>query len=338
MSAAPAPFAAPSALSLDGVWVRAGSADLVRGVTLALPRGATLGVVGESGSGKTVLMRAALGLSRMEPGIAAGTVSLDLGDDGSARYSGPRSFRGIRGAVARLRRGAVGVVFQDPKGALDPFFTVGRQLAEAAPGRGEEWLERVRIRDPRSVLRRHPHELSGGMAQRVMIALALATGPSLLVADEPTTGLDAHLRVELVDLLRDAMEGAHRSSIVISHDLEVIARLCGRLAVMLGGRLLEEGPVEAVLGAGPVNHPYTRWLAGRARDLREGRLPRAPEGDRPVGTDAGPGSGCPFLARCAPAAASPSLARRCAAEMPRAVPTPAGTHAACHALADPEGA
>ncbi len=321
-------------LSLSKLTLQAGHRTLVKGASLQVSEGETLGIVGESGSGKTVLLRASLGLSTIEPGVTEGSVSLHLGSQGRANYQGPRTSRGIRRALSTLRPGAVGMVFQDPRGSLNPCFTVSRHLEEVAPGEALQWLEKVHIRDPKEVLNRHPHELSGGMAQRVMVALALASRPALLLADEPTTGLDAHLRIEVVRLIAEALAGTDapggepRSGVVISHDLEVVGRLSRRVVVMLAGRVLETGPSSSLLDPEGALHPYTRWLVERARILKAGSLPSFV----PTATSPSPDFiGCPFLPRCPLVASRPSLLEKCRTTFPTTAFHQPDHAVACHA-------
>lgn len=311
---------------------------IVQGGNLRVPEGGILGLVGESGSGKTQFVRALMGLSTLEPGILAGRATYRLpGEpeidvladiDSYSPWRAPRAdellpqrarigwawplwLRRHRQRLAALRRLGVGFIFQNPVGALNPFLRIGAQLGEAVRVRRprataaeiEEgtlhWLAQVHLRAERATLERYPHELSGGMAQRVMIALALAAEPRFLVADEPTTGLDSHIRLEIVALLHRIMAVGGLSGIVISHDLPMISRLCGTLAVMYRGKVVETGPIAALGDPASPNHPYTKELKERAEALAIGRH-RA--GDRGAGGGDTTGviveRGCVFRRRC----------------------------------------
>lgn len=282
---------------------------IVQGGRLTVPQSGILGLVGESGSGKTQFVRAIMGLTSLEPGVIAGKAVYQIPGEpaidvleGIAEhcpYRPPRDaelypvrervgwawplwLRQYRARLAALRRLGVGFIFQNPMGALNPYLRIGVQLGEAVRVRRPKasshemeegalhWLAQVHLRAEQTTLERYPHELSGGMAQRVMIALALAAEPRFIVADEPTTGLDSHIRLEIVALLHRIMNQGGLSGIVISHDLPMIARLCGRLAVMFRGRVVEEGPIAALGDPESPNHPYTRELKDRADALAHG--------------------------------------------------------------------
>ena len=239
--------------------VAGGEAAAVDGVSFDIRRGETLGLVGESGSGKSVT---ALSIVRLVPPpgrIAGGRIELDGRDvlDFDAR-----AMRDVRG-----RR--IGFVFQEPAAALNPVFSIGSQIAEtvaahglargaAARARAVDLLDAVRVPDPARRAREYPHELSGGLKQRAMIALALAADPDLVIADEPTTALDATVQAEVLDLLRDLRARFHLSLLLITHDLGVVAAIADRVAVMYAGRIVESGPVDRLF-ASPA-HPYTRGL------------------------------------------------------------------------------
>ena len=334
---------------------------IVQGGRLTVPTGGILGLVGESGSGKTQFVRMVMGLSSLEPGVFSGSAIYKIGDaapvDVLDRISEFSPFRApgvgelyptrqrigwawplwrrrFRQRLALLRKLGVGFIFQNPVGALNPYLRIGTQLMEAVrvarpnANRAEaeegaiHWLAEVHLKADRRTLELYPHELSGGMAQRVMIALALAGEPKFLVADEPTTGLDSHIRLEIVGLLNRIMGQGDLSGIVISHDLPMIARLCDRLAVMYRGRVVEEGPIEALGDLESPNHPYTRELKERAEALAQGKhrrtgTKRADAG----GTGVVVGKGCIYRARCALYAAAKDGAEivdtaRCEGELP----------------------
>ncbi len=227
------------------------------GADLAVRTGETVAVVGESGSGKSTL---GMAFGRVLPGEAeleAGGIAVDGTDVFAAD---PETLRG-------LRRDKLGFVFQDPMTALDPTMRVGRQVARAMPGRpGEDevaaLLQRAELPDPARVMRAYPHELSGGMAQRAVIAIAIARSPRLLIADEPTASLDASIREKVMVTLRRLRDETGASLLVLSHDLRLMARHADRVAVMYGGRVVEIGTSTEVLER--PTHPYTRALLAAA--------------------------------------------------------------------------
>ena len=235
---------------------RQGPVEVVRGVTFSLGR-ERLGIVGESGSGKSQTGRAILGLTP-PPGVAtADRLSFDGID-----------LRGADKATwRRLRGGRISMVMQDPKFSLNPVMTIGRQLMETArlhgAGRGEakaralSMLEAVQIRDPERVFRAYPHELSGGMGQRAMIAMMLITEPDMLIADEPTSALDVTVQIEVLRILDRLVTERGMGLIFISHDLRLVSSFCDRVLVMYAGRVVEEIAADKLYEA---KHPYTRGL------------------------------------------------------------------------------
>lgn len=257
-AAAPAP---PPVLSVQDVRVsdRVTDREIVHGVSFALTPGRTVGIVGESGSGKTLTCRAALGILPTHFEITGGRVEID-GDD-IAGFTSAR-WTAVRGAT-------ISAVFQDPASYLNPSIRVGAQIAEvvrakkglkrrAARHRTLELMRSVHLRDPELVYGQYPHELSGGMLQRVLIAAAIAGVPKVLIADEATTALDVTVQAEILDLLADLRERAGLALVVVSHDLAVVARLCDEVLVMREGQVVEQGPTETVLHA--PRHDYTRLL------------------------------------------------------------------------------
>jgi oligopeptide/dipeptide ABC transporter ATP-binding protein len=265
----------------------------VNGASFLIRAGEAVGLVGESGSGKSTLARALLGLnpervSRVESGriIIAGR--------DAARFS-EAQWEGLRGEP-------VAMVFQDPLSYLNPVMRVGRQIAESVtrhdPGiavaaRVEELLDLVKM--PKGVARAYPHELSGGMRQRALLAVALACKPRLLIADEPTTALDVTTQAEILALLRDLRARLGMAMLLISHDLGIVASACERIYVMYAGRIVEWGPTRAVFGK-PA-HPYTQGLFEAARAARDARGRFATiAGDPPNLALAA--QGCPFAPRC----------------------------------------
>ncbi|HEX6570272.1 MAG TPA: ABC transporter ATP-binding protein [Acidimicrobiales bacterium] len=315
-AAIPAPDTSDHLLEVDGVRVefvtQRGTVQAVRGVSFHIDAGETLGLVGESGSGKSVTSQAILGLVEL-PGRIVG---------GDIRWKG-RSLLGKQNAgyAQSIRGRELAVVFQDPMTSLNPLFTVGMQLGEVlrhhlrmnrrqATERAVELLDLVGISFPRQRVRQYPHELSGGMRQRVIIAMALACEPELIIADEPTTALDVTIQAQILDLIADLQQRLGLAVLLITHDLGVVAGLCHRLQVMYAGRLVETG------GAGPVfaepGHPYTAGLLRSTPrlDVVHRRL-IAIDGAPPDLRR--PPSGCAFHPRCALAT------ERCATEDPPAV-------------------
>ena len=274
-----------------------GPAAVVNGLSYTVGRGETVAVVGESGSGKSVSVLALLGLLPARVATVTGTARLD-GED--LLTMSPERLRRVRGP-------GVGMVFQDPMTSLNPVLTVGRQLVEGIRAHGEVskaaareraagLLAEVGLPDPRRALDRYPHELSGGMRQRVVIAIALSNDPSLLIADEATTALDVTVQAQVLDLV-ERLQSDHGTGVVwITHDLGVVAGIADRVLVMYGGRCVEDGTVDDVLER-PA-HPYTRGLLGALPDLAtadDADLATIP-GTPPAPTDLP--AGCVFWPRC----------------------------------------
>ncbi|MBV9113642.1 MAG: ABC transporter ATP-binding protein [Hyphomicrobiales bacterium] len=273
-----------------------GPAKAVRGVSFALDRGATLGVVGESGSGKSMTALAILGL--LPEGARA---------TGQVRFDGRDLLTLDEAGLCRVRGDRIGVVFQEPMTALNPLHSVGRQVAEtlvlhrgmsAGASRKEaiRLLDRVGIPDAARRIDAFPHQFSGGQRQRVTIAIALACGPDLLIADEPTTALDVTIQRQILDLIASLVEEDRMALLMISHDLGVIAENVERMLVMYGGALVEEGPTSELF-AKP-SHPYTQGLFGARPSLGAGRGTKLKtiKGTVPELVDMPPG--CPFAGRC----------------------------------------
>jgi peptide/nickel transport system ATP-binding protein len=272
-----------------------GPAPAVNDVSFEVRPGETLGLVGESGSGKSVT---ALSIMRLvqPPGRIAG---------GSIRFKGRELLELPESEMRALRGADIALIFQEPMTALNPVFTIGDQIAETllvhrrvtrreAPSRVVELLEAVKIPDAAARARDYPHQLSGGMRQRVLIAMAIACKPSLVIADEPTTALDVTIQAQILDLLREMKTVFNLSLLLITHDLGVIAETADRVAVMYAGRIVEHGPVRAVLRS--PQHPYTRGLLGSMPGAAgDGRL-RAIDGSVPVLGAFPPG--CAFHPRC----------------------------------------
>jgi len=277
-------------------------------VSLSLDQGQTLGIVGESGSGKTTL---ALTLLRMLP-PAARIVS------GEMLFEGSDLLKKREGEMRRIRGKRIAMILQDPMMSLNPLFTVGDQVAEpirvheGAPRRtawrrATELLKAVRIAAPERRVREYPHQLSGGMRQRIVGAIAISCEPKILIADEPTTSLDLTIQAQYLKLLRDLQRSHNLALIFITHNLGIVAKMCDQVAVMYAGRLVEAGPVKQIYNA-PA-HPYTQALLESIPRLGDSRQRlTAIEGQPP--DPASPPPGCAFHPRC------PKVMDRCRSEAP----------------------
>ncbi|HEY0181811.1 MAG TPA: ABC transporter ATP-binding protein [Rhodopila sp.] len=276
---------------------RRGSFDAIRGVSFDLRPGRTLGVVGESGSGKSVT---AMAMMRLLPEAARVTA-------GQVRFAG-RDLRTITERQMRSVRGReIAMVFQDPMASLNPIFTIGHQVMEplvlqlglagsAARARATELLSLVRIPSPAQTMRAYPHELSGGMRQRVMIAIALSCGPKLLIADEPTTALDVTTQAQILELLSDLQHTLHMSVLLITHDLGVVATFADDVLVMYAGRIVERSPVAALFEQ--PGHPYTEGLLRSMPPLEDDDPEVLPAIEGNVASPFTMPSGCAFHPRC----------------------------------------
>jgi oligopeptide/dipeptide ABC transporter ATP-binding protein len=278
--------------------MRGGDVHAVNGVSFSVAPGELLGVVGESGSGKSVTMMSLIGLLPSPPAEVTG---------GSVLFGGEDLLKADAERLRRIRGGRIGFVFQDPMTSLNPVFTVGFQIMEplrehkgldrrAARARAGELLDLVGIPDAGRRLDDYPHQFSGGMRQRVMIAIALSCEPELLIADEPTTALDVTIQAQIIDLMAELRRKLGMAVIWITHDLGVIAGIADRVMVMYGGQVVEEAPVGALFGA--PQHPYTKALLATVPRLREARARRLSviEGQPPVLTAAP--DACTFADRC----------------------------------------
>ena len=308
--------------TLDGI-VRA-----VDGVSFHVGRGETLGIVGESGCGKSVTAMSILRLIPPETGRIA---------SGSIKFEGEELTTLSDEAMKRLRGHRISMIFQEPMTSLNPVLTVGTQIAEnvvrhlnvpwsAARDRAREMLDLVRIADARRRLDEYPHQLSGGMRQRVMIAMALSCDPQVLIADEPTTALDVTIQAQILDLMLELKEKTGTAIVLITHDLGVVAETTERVVVMYAGRKVEEAPVEALFDD-PL-HPYTRGLMQAIPRLdveadAAGRRPRLQEIPGLVPILTRPIVGCAFAARC------PLATERCRREAPVEADVGGGHRVAC---------
>jgi oligopeptide/dipeptide ABC transporter ATP-binding protein len=273
-----------------------GRVHAVRGVDLAVDSGQVLAIVGESGSGKSVTAMSVLGLLPPSAEIT-----------GSVQWQGEELLRASPSRLRQVRGGEIAMIFQDPLTALNPVYRVGDQIVEmlrshtdlsrrAARDRAVEMLEMVGIPQPDKRVRQYPHEFSGGMRQRAMIAMALSCDPKLIIADEPTTALDVTVQAQVLELLTDLAQQMGTAVILITHDLGVVAGMAERVVVMYAGRLVEKGTVDEVFDA--TAHPYTAGLlASLPRLDRDVSEPLVPIGGQPPSM-LNPPPGCSFHPRC----------------------------------------
>ena len=274
-----------------------GPADAARGISFQLERGETLGIVGESGCGKSITVQSLMGLLPSTAQVG-----------GSIRFDGQELVGLSDRAMDRIRGDRIGMIFQEPMTALNPVHTIARQVGEplrlhrglsAADARKEALalLERVGIPDAASRLDAYPHQFSGGQRQRIGIAMALACGPDLLIADEPTTALDVTIQKQILELIQGLVAERGMALILISHDLGVIAQTVSKMLVMYGGTIVESGPTAAVFA--DREHPYTQGLfaARPALGAPRGQRLATIRGSVPELVDLPPG--CPFAGRCA---------------------------------------
>ena len=309
-----------------------GDAITVDGINFTVRAGETLGIVGESGSGKSMTSMAVMGLL---PGSAKVT--------GSIRFRGAELVGMSDKKLREIRGNDIAMVFQDALAALNPVTKVGVQLVEAMRVHGSplssvqqreraiELLSVVGIPSPEKRIDQFPHEFSGGMRQRVMIAMSIANEPALLIADEPTTALDVTVQAQILEVLREVQARTGTTVLLITHDLGVVAGIADRVLVMYAGNVVEEGPVESVFHG--TSHPYTAGLLAalprmdrRAKDVRLFQI----GGQPPASTDLPPG--CRFAPRCRHVEPG-----RCDASIPPAVRVGAGHVSACHRIGELEG-
>ena len=287
----------------------AGEVKALNNVSFSMKEGEVLGIVGESGSGKSVTAYSLMGLTAY-PGRLIG---------GELHFNGHEVEKMTEKEFRKMRGNEVSIIFQDPMTSLNPVYTIGNQIIEMirlhtdkdkkqAHERAKELLELVGINEPERRLKQYPHELSGGMRQRVMIAIALACEPKLLIADEPTTALDVTIQAQILELMMELREKLGMSIIMITHDLGVVARMCEKIAVMYAGRIVEYGTTEEIF-YNP-QHEYTKGLINSIPKLNEKDKERlVPIEGSPIDL-LNPPAGCPFAPRCK------SCMKICLREMP----------------------
>jgi oligopeptide transport system ATP-binding protein len=312
-------------LAVDDLRVRfrtdQGHVYAVNGISFEVAAGETLGLVGESGCGKSVTSLAVLGLLSRNGEVTGGR----------AVFQGRDLIGSSDPEMRRVRGREVGMIFQDPMTSLNPVLTIGRQLREAiethlgvdrreATTRAAALLDQVGIPSARARLRDYPHQFSGGMRQRAMIAMALACNPKLLIADEPTTALDVTIQAQILDLLRTLVAEYDSALILITHDLGVVAGMCSRVAVMYGGLLMETGSTDQIFER--PRHPYTLGLLSSSPRLDQERRELRPIEGAPPNLGDPPGA-CPFAPRCAYRVEQSVLA------IPPLVEVERGHHVAC---------
>lgn len=308
---------------LEAHYVTFGGSRVVKavdGIGFALEEGETLGIVGESGCGKTTTCLSLVGLLPPAARIVGGSIA----------FQGNELTRMTPRQMQRIRGGEIAMILQDPMASLNPLFSVYRQVGEPAyyhraiRGRSlrervHELLNAVRIPSPAMRMREYPHQMSGGMRQRIVGAIALAGGPKLIIADEPTTNLDVTIQAQYLDLLRELQQQTGVAIIFVTHNLGIVARMCDRLAVMYAGRIVEAGSVRQLFNA--PQHPYTKALLGSTPKLGSKEKLFAIPGQPP--DLAHLPAGCAFHPRCAEALP------RCAAEAPGDLTVGAGWAARC---------
>ena len=287
----------------------AGEVKALNGVSFSMNEGEVLGIVGESGSGKSVTAYSIMGLTAYPGKLIGGTIY----------FNGHQIEKISEKEMRKIRGNEVSIIFQDPMTSLNPVYTIGNQITEVirlhtgkskkeAYDRAKELLELVGINEPTKRLKQYPHELSGGMRQRVMIAIALACEPKLLIADEPTTALDVTIQAQILELMQELRQKLGMSIIMITHDLGVVASMCERIAVMYAGHIVEYGTADEIF-YGP-KHEYTKGLINSIPKLSAQEIERlVPIEGQPVDL-LNPPAGCPFAPRCA------NCMKICLREMP----------------------
>lgn len=276
----------------------AGEVKALNGVSFSMEEGEVLGIVGESGSGKSVTAYSIMGLTAYPGRLVGGTI----------RFNGHKIDEMTEKEFRKIRGNEVSIIFQDPMTSLNPVYTIGNQITEViklhtdktsaeAHARAKELLELVGINEPEKRLKQYPHELSGGMRQRVMIAIALACEPKLLIADEPTTALDVTIQAQILELMQELRKKLGMSIIMITHDLGVVASMCEKIAVMYAGHIVEYGTADEIFYE--PKHEYTKGLIKSIPKLNVETTERlVPIEGQPVDL-LNPPAGCPFAPRCA---------------------------------------
>lgn len=287
----------------------AGEVKALNGVSFSMNEGEVLGIVGESGSGKSVTAYSIMGLTAYPGKLIGGTIY----------FNGHQIEKMSEKEMRKIRGNEVSIIFQDPMTSLNPVYTTGNQITEVirlhtgkskkeAYDRAKELLELVGINEPTKRLKQYPHELSGGMRQRVMIAIALACEPKLLIADEPTTALDVTIQAQILELMQELRQKLGMSIIMITHDLGVVASMCERIAVMYAGHIVEYGTADEIFYE--PKHEYTKGLINSIPKLSAQEIERlVPIEGQPVDL-LNPPAGCPFAPRCA------NCMKICLREMP----------------------
>lgn len=287
----------------------AGEVKALNGVSFSMDEGEVLGIVGESGSGKSVTAYSIMGLTAYPGKLIGGTIY----------FNGHQIEKMSEKEMRKIRGNEVSIIFQDPMTSLNPVYTIGNQITEVirlhtgkskkeAYDRAKELLELVGINEPTKRLKQYPHELSGGMRQRVMIAIALACEPKLLIADEPTTALDVTIQAQILELMQELRQKLGMSIIMITHDLGVVASMCERIAVMYAGHIVEYGTADEIFYE--PKHEYTKGLINSIPKLSAQEIERlVPIEGQPVDL-LNPPAGCPFAPRCA------NCMKICLREMP----------------------
>lgn len=287
----------------------AGEVKALNGVSFSMEEGEVLGIVGESGSGKSVTAYSIMGLTAYPGKLIGGTIY----------FNGHQIDKMSEKEMRKIRGNEVSIIFQDPMTSLNPVYTIGNQITEViclhtgkskkeAHDRAKELLELVGINEPAKRLKQYPHELSGGMRQRVMIAIALACEPKLLIADEPTTALDVTIQAQILELMQELRQKLGMSIIMITHDLGVVASMCERIAVMYAGHIVEYGTADEIFYE--PKHEYTKGLINSIPKLSAQEIERlVPIEGQPVDL-LNPPAGCPFAPRCA------NCMKICLREMP----------------------
>ena len=287
----------------------AGEVKALNGVSFSMDEGEVLGIVGESSSGKSVTAYSIMGLTAYPGKLIGGTIY----------FNGHQIEKMSEKEMRKIRGNEVSIIFQDPMTSLNPVYTIGNQITEVirlhtgkgkkeAYDRAKELLELVGINEPTKRLKQYPHELSGGMRQRVMIAIALACEPKLLIADEPTTALDVTIQAQILELMQELRQKLGMSIIMITHDLGVVASMCERIAVMYAGHIVEYGTADEIFYE--PKHEYTKGLINSIPKLSAQEIERlVPIEGQPVDL-LNPPAGCPFAPRCA------NCMKICLLEMP----------------------